>query len=920
MKLLQKSIWLLAAVGLLAVSCAKEQSETPSAVMKDLPSITATTTAKVATKVTVGECEGQEKLVNWDTGDAISVFYHNVANLKFALEGEGGSPSGVFNYESGNGLGLEFPQVYGVFPYARATSMADGVIYTDFPVEQTFTEKSFDPQSNLMVAVSRTPDLFFQHVGGFLLLNLFGEDVEVTKAELRGNDGEILGGPAEVYAYEDDTPGIWFDPETGSQTLTLVSDKPVAVHEGRDNPTEFWLVVPPTLFEEGFTVTVTDAEGGILVAEVTSEVEIERNTIFRMAPLCLKRVASEFTAEIAWTYAEDAEMDHEVYYEGADPLYAHTAVPLGVDAATVAKYGEEIDGTVPTEVTVNVVDPKTGDILPADDVTLSNIALKDGELVADIEGFEWDQLYQITVLFELNTCDLTLEGTLATVDRDRTQIEIELPEYAFVLNGDDYDADADTYTSQKLDFQDLLFAAFQEKGIINQDPSAPDFEDADDFVGVDNNGKEGHLRVNTTEENSIYIVIADDNATAIATSSELKEIYESGEIQTMYLTTYTGQAVKLTWTITVDLPVYDFKHQYNYTFNDGAWYTMASPMYDRNKKMLQKYDYYPMNVPAQAFHIIDEKGRFFNWKDDDVAEDDPTYFYDKNLRINFFFTDPDLGNKELEQQCQTDGIRYYKDLWSQADPEEDNVNFEHAVFYYRTVDDAIPMYGTLQILSGDTYFDIPTSFEKDNGGKYLSGEDYSNYELRPWKPFYVLDYDRTVTITLDEHMIYAVDLFEGIQIYDGRQVAASSPLDGEVFEGDAGVYQIDDFNQGTVSHMRPMLGYNGAREPVWDWIYGNVTEDGTTVTEGDEPNGYFEGTTSGQAYDMKPPVFSIEGDIPADLSRLLTLQGNILKFDYNSQIEFRGSFTVKATIEIISPWYKFEPFTVDVTFQGYNAP
>ena len=917
---MKKCLWLLATVGLLAVSCAKEQSETPSAVMKDLPSITATTTAKVATKVTVGECEGQEKLVNWDTGDAISVFYHNVANLKFALEGEGGSPSGVFNYESGNGLGLEFPQVYGVFPYARATSMADGVIYTDFPVEQTFTEKSFDPQSNLMVAVSRTPDLFFQHVGGFLLLNLFGEDVEVTKAELRGNDGEILGGPAEVYAYEDDTPGIWFDPETGSQTLTLVSDKPVAVHEGRDNPTEFWLVVPPTLFEEGFTVTVTDAEGGILVAEVTSEVEIERNTIFRMAPLCLKRVASEFTAEIAWTYAEDADTDHEVYYDGADPLYAHTAVPLGVDAAITAKYGEEISTTEPTSVTVTVVNQKTGEAEPADDVTLSNIVLKDGELVADIEGFEWDAVYNITILFELNTCDLTLEGTLATVDRDRTLIEIELPEYAFVLNGDDYDADVDTYFGQPQDFQDQLFAAFQEKGIINQDPAAPDFEDADDFVGVENNGKEGHLRVNSNEDNSIYIVIADDNATAIATSSELKEIYESGEIQTMYLTTYTGQAVKLTWTITVDLPVYDFKHQYNYTFNDGAWYTMASPMYDPNKTTLTKYDYYPMNVPAQAFNIIDEKGRYFNWKND-VAEDDPTYFYDKNLRVNFFFTDPDLGNKELEQQCQTDGIRYYKDLWSQADPEEDNVNFEHAVFYYRTVDDAIPMYGTLQILSGSTYFDIPTSFEKGNDGKYLAGEDYSSFELRSWKPFYTLTQEQTIVVVVDENKVYDINLLEGIQIYEGRQVAASSELSGETFEGVEGTYTIDDFNNGTKAYFRPMIGeiedYDGPTGE-WGWIEGNVYDDGTTYYSSGVPNGYYEGVSSWDAYQIWGKTIDLTA-IPADIVRLFDTNLEnpwMISFDYTSEVQLTGSIEFPVTIHIFTPWQTLEPFTVKVIIKG----
>ncbi len=561
---------LAAAVGLLAVSCAKEQSETPSALMKDLPSITASTTAKVATKVTVGEGEDQEKLVNWDTGDAISVFYHNAANLQFALDGEGGSPSGVFSYVSGVGLGILFPQVYGVFPYAKETSLADGVIHTSFPAEQTFTEKSFDPQSNLMVAVSRKPELYFQHVGGFLLLNLFGEDVEVTKAELRGNDGEILGGPAEVYAYEDDTPGIWFDPETGSQTLTLVSDEPVAVHEGRDNPTEFWLVVPPTLFEEGFTVTVTDAEGGVLVAEVTSAVEIERNTIFRMEPLCLKRVASEFAAEITWTYAEDAETDHDVFYEG-EGTYSRTALALGVDAATVAKYSEEIDATAPTEVTVALINPDGGDAVPADDVTVSNIALKDGELVADVEGFAWDALYQVTILYELNTCDLTLAGTLATVDRSREPIVLEtVSEYTFTLgeyddetgygySGDPQGTGDGWYYWDGNDLDGEIFAAFQSAGLV----TAEDYADLDGFSASElgynvyqavpasiPEGLDPYVDVSTT---GMYLYTSDSFTEAVLTG----DVFSSGVSSTsdpdvvlgntLYLcfTTYLGQEVQI---------------------------------------------------------------------------------------------------------------------------------------------------------------------------------------------------------------------------------------------------------------------------------------------------------------------------------------------------------------------------------------
>ncbi len=919
----KRLFWLLVAAGLLAVSCVKEQGVEPEALMTDAPEITATTAVEARTKASVAEGEDLTKSVVWDKGDAISVFYKNNANLKYDLKGDGGSPTGDFTYAQGFGSAILFKTIYGVYPYDKDTRFLDGSIRTTFPAVQSFTEKTFDPKSNLMVAASETNELYFKHVGGFLLLNLYGEDVQVKEAVFQGNDGEILAGPAEVYADLDNAPTIWIDPETGVKTLTLSSKEPVAVHEGRDNPTEFWLVVPPTYFEEGFTVTVTDVDGNVFVAEYTQEVDVERNTIFRMDPLCLKRVASEFTAEIAWTYAEDADTDHKVYYDGADPLYAHTAVPLGVDAAITAKYGEEISTTEPTSVTVTVVNQKTGEAEPADDVTLSNIVLKDGELVADIEGFEWDAVYNITILFELNTCDLTLEGTLATVDRDRTLIEIELPEYAFVLNGDDYDADSDCYIGQPQDFQDQLFAAFQEKGIINQDPAAPDFEDADDFVGVENNGKEGHLRVNTTEENSIYIVIADDNATAIATSSELKEIYESGEIQTMYLTTYTGQAVKLTWTITVDLPVYDFKHQRNYTFEvDGVWYSTASPIYEYNKSCLKKYDVAPNNLPKYAFNIIDDKGRVFNWVDD-LDEDDESYFYDKNLRVNFYFTDPDLGDEELERQCQIDDLRFYEDLWSHADPEE-NVNFEHTVFYYRTIDDAIPMYGTLQVVSGNTYFDIPTSFEEGNGGKYLAGEDYSTFELRSWKPFHVLTTEQTITVDVDENTVYDINLLEGIQFYEGRQVAASSPVAGDTFDGTEGVYSIAGFNQGTKSYFRPMLGwledYDGPLDE-WGWIIGNAEEEGITYYSSGIPNGFYDNVTSYEAYQIWGKTIDLTA-MPPSLSRLIDTDLDnpwMLHYDYTSEVQFSGTAEFPVTIHIFTPWQYLEPFTVNIQIRGLDA-
>ena len=86
--------------------------------------------------------------------------------MKYVLEGEGGESSGVFSYVSGNGLGLEFPQVYGVYPYCEGIVLDGARVQMDFPGEQAYTADAFDPKANLMVAASESNDLYFQNVGG----------------------------------------------------------------------------------------------------------------------------------------------------------------------------------------------------------------------------------------------------------------------------------------------------------------------------------------------------------------------------------------------------------------------------------------------------------------------------------------------------------------------------------------------------------------------------------------------------------------------------------------------------------------------------------------------------------------------------------------------------------------------------------
>ena len=649
-------------------------------------------------------------------------------------------------------------------------------------------------------------------------------------------------------------------------------------------------------------------------------------------------------------------------------------------------------------------DPTTGDAAaPAFEVT--NFAVVDGQLVADFLNFDWDKVYKITAIFETEEATITLNGTFTTYDRNRKPVMLDLYSYTFGINefdeetGFGYYAGLDNkpgyYYWKTESMNQAIFDKFVAGGVIDVNP-APVRQNFKDFADVDEFFEgELHDKTQTYEEDGVtiagtanpYVIIrkktdifGETRAKKQITAAALKEM-NSGESEyeyklrnnlgndgshyvfmgdTLYrnITSYIGEKIVIPFMFNYRVPAYDFLHQTNYTFKDKKdakiWYTMASPKYDYNKKALKHYDVEYMNVPALAFNIIDERGRYFNYKDEVDPKSDK-FFYNENLFINFDYTkafveelenDPVLKDS-LEKQSRVPvagkegDFIFYKDLWFDAATEQaeyynvdEAKNFEHTVFYYRSTRDQIPMVGILEIDCDGVRFEIPTSFEKDNDGKYsaskVTGEklDYSTFELRAWKPFYVPTYQQTLVIKLDEHDFYRANVLEGLQFFDGRQVAASTPLDEVKDPFVEGTYKIDAFNDGTVSYFRPMLGFNEDPQmgPVWGWIRGNVDiNDPATAESG---NGYVtddgrNDVTSWTAYDLqkKSFVFDTSG-IPVDLRRLIEVNKETyeMTFDYNSQIQFSDVAKISFSFDLQSPWQKFEkPFTVIVEIRGLNA-
>ena len=109
--------------------------------------------------------------------------------------------------------------------------------------------------------------LKFKNVGGFLKLQLYGKDVTVKSITLTGNNGEMIAGEATITGDYDGAPiATMADNTTTSITLNC-GEKGVKIGATPKRATAFWLVVPPTTFEKGFTIKVKDVDGKVMIFE-----------------------------------------------------------------------------------------------------------------------------------------------------------------------------------------------------------------------------------------------------------------------------------------------------------------------------------------------------------------------------------------------------------------------------------------------------------------------------------------------------------------------------------------------------------------------------------------------------------------------------------------------------------------------------
>ncbi len=263
-------------MAVMTVSCAKEQQEVIQMITND--PVFHATIENAGTRV---YADNQLRVL-WNADDHVSIFNKTTYNREYAFQGKDGDNSGTFKKVPNDDFVTSNPldYVYSVYPYNENTSISnDGEITVYLPSEQTYRENSFGLGANTMIAIAEDDELMFKNLCGYFELKLYGDDVYVKSISLRGNNNECLAGKAMVVAQMDKDPELTFETSEALKEITLVFNKPRRLGSTAESAKSFMFVIPPTVFENGITLTVQDEQGYIFSKTTSGSLDIRRNIL-----------------------------------------------------------------------------------------------------------------------------------------------------------------------------------------------------------------------------------------------------------------------------------------------------------------------------------------------------------------------------------------------------------------------------------------------------------------------------------------------------------------------------------------------------------------------------------------------------------------------------------------------------------------
>ena len=270
--------------------------------------------------------------IHWTEEDRLSVFRSPV-NEQYRYTGPTGKTEGSFEKVGEVRTGAEYSRNYAIYPYSEGNcSQAEGTFTVMLPAIQHYAETSFGLNSNTMVAVTGDIEdevLKFKNACGYLMLKLYGGDT-IKKISFYGNRGERIAGEAEISLGTDLAPKVSMTANATTEISLDCGEEGVATSLSKNNPTIFWIVVPPTDFEEGFTIEIVNTSDQKTTQSTLKHLAITQNSVKPMSAIKLDLQTSN---ELLSFSLSDGTNTYKAF--DISDGYVNVQVPNGTDMSNM---------------------------------------------------------------------------------------------------------------------------------------------------------------------------------------------------------------------------------------------------------------------------------------------------------------------------------------------------------------------------------------------------------------------------------------------------------------------------------------------------------------------------------------------------------------------------------------------------------
>ncbi len=685
-------------------------------------------------------------------------------------------------------------------------------------------------------------------------------------------------------------------------------------------------------------------------------------------------------ATIVWTYALDADVDHNLFYgaEGAttytrteyavnlkqeDVEYIFTNLPItfddfeGVNAELKITMPGETEDAEPVDVT--------------DKFLITHDKIVDNGLVVDFEFPQdlWGKVFTVTAVYHLDLADITVNGVVTTVDRNREKVVLGPYTHTFIVNDpEEYYDGYYHWTSDPL-YGDI-FKAFNDEHVINLELNEDgDFEydaEKEEFAVAELEGKlkaakdagtaKGYIDIKNAEDVDVYAwtmktVTPEVLAGDIFSSGKRDENDPNlwlGNTVTRNITTYIGEEVEFSFIFNYKVPDYNFLHLSYYTFNTDESKAVAEnnfiQHYDLDEWLFEEQVKTPYDAPLWWSQV------------------QPSYFNAKKAE----------GTNEADAQQQV------SNRYALADYDVKYINLAELAFNVVDENDEIIDNADLAALGLEIKFEYKDSTKLNNltpeeiaehpdweGKLPVPDQKVGTPEFLLYKSLWV-DNTTFYYLTNEHPWIPArgvMTLTVGTVGQGGYKFPVATRFD---FAKDAVKYEgvsLDysnyamvrwtPFQKGTADGFTIVLDENKIyAEPLFKgmnlkdrrphdtsffviqdgkWVDGNAAADATAASK---KNGYLTGVNSKEAYHIEEDFDYNEVELPAELRKIMKIKYSAdgvtfvdkeqatdkmvpyIYFDYTSEVEFRGEVVLNVLVKLQNPWQEELVFNYDIKIKG----